>query len=106
VLIYIIFTGDLNIAASDVQVNSIIFMWNATNSSFCGGIVYYQVVLFSDGEIVNSTSTTELSIKFDNLMANTTYTVMVSSFNDAGENSPARMVATTNELSSGMQCLL
>ena len=64
--------------------------WDAVNSSYCGGVLYYIVMISSDvhsnimNDIVNVTDLSLLTATFSNLMDDTVYNVTVTPFNRAG----------------------
>ena len=67
---------------------NIFVTWDAATSRYCGGVLYYIVMISSDehsnimNDIVNVTS--PLTATFSNLRNNTTYDVTVTAYNRVG----------------------
>ena len=75
-------TFDCNTNAVEITVR-----WDAANSPYCGGVLYYTVMISSDehsnitNDIVNVTG---LNATFSNLRNNTNYNITVTAVNRAG----------------------
>ena len=67
--------------------DTITVTWDAANSSYCGGVLYYIVMISSDehfnimNDIVNVTDLSLLTASFSNLMNDTNYDVTVTAYN-------------------------
>ena len=75
-------TFDCNTNAVEITVR-----WDAANSPYCGGVLYYTVMISSDehsnitDDIVNVTG---LNATFSNLKSDTNYNITVTAVNRAG----------------------
>jgi len=76
--------GEFNVRVTEVEDNSITVKWNNATSEYCTGAVYYQVVLSAGGRVLQNKTTPHPSVIFNDLMMDTSYTVVVVPFNRAG----------------------
>jgi len=100
-------SGVTNLINTTFSLNLITVTWNLASSSYCGEVLYYQVVISSNEhcEIMNNTiRTTNLSATFSALRSNTTYTIAVSAVNRARLGS-SEMVNITTAMSTGYSVL-
>ena len=76
----------------------IIVTWDPASSSYCGEVLYYQVVISSDehvnilNDVVNVTC---LTATFLGLRSNTTYTITVAAVNQAGSGIMTQITVIT-----------
>ena len=76
--------GIFNSSTNEIN---IIVTWDAANSSYCGGVLYYIVMISSDehSNIMNDTvNVTDLTVTFYNLRNDTNYDVTVTAYNRVG----------------------
>ena len=100
-------SGVTNLINTTFSLNLITVTWNLASSSYCGEVLYYQVVISSNEhcEIMNNTiRATNLSATFSALRSNTTYTIAVSAVNRARLGS-SEMVNITTAMSTGYSVL-
>ena len=78
---------------------NIFVTWDAATSRYCGGVLYYIVMISSDehsnimNDIVNVTS--PLTATFSNLMNNINYDVTVTAYNRVGAGMTTTVHITT-----------
>ena len=67
--------------------DTITVTWDAANSPYCGGVLYYIVMISSDehcniiNDIVNVTDLSLLTATFSNVMNDTYYDITVTAYN-------------------------
>jgi len=77
-------SGMLNLRNTTFKVTSLTITWDPASSFYCGGLIYYQVVISYGGQLVSNITTTGLNATFNNLMGGTAYNVTVIATNRAG----------------------
>ena len=82
--------GIFNSGTNDIN---IIVTWDAANSPYCGGVLYYIVMISSDNIIIDTVNVTDLTVTFHNLRNDTNYDVTVTAYNRVG----TRMNTTVTE---------
>ncbi|XP_065915112.1 uncharacterized protein [Dysidea avara] len=98
-------SGVANLTNTTYTPNIINVTWDPASSPYCGEVLYYQVVISSDGHcnIVNDTiRAMNLSATFSNLKSNTTYIITVSAVNRATVGL-SEMINVATAISSGEQ---
>ena len=78
------FTDEPKIARITSCLNDVTVYWNSVNSSFCGGVLYYNVTLYSNFHPLKTYTTTELFYTFTGLQNGESYSVTVVSITRAG----------------------
>jgi len=77
-------SGILNLRNTTFKATSLTIAWDPARSFYCGGLIYYQVVISYGGQLGSNITTTGLNATFHNLMGGTTYNVTVIATNRAG----------------------
>ena len=103
VIAFYVCLGVANLTNTTYTPNIINVTWDPASSPYCGEVLYYQVVISSDGHcnIVNDTiRAMNLSATFSNLKSNTTYIITVSAVNRATVGL-SEMINVATAISSG-----
>jgi len=78
------FIGLLNPRITIFKTASLTVVWDPASSPYCGGVLYYQVVITDGEKPLIYVTTAELSVPFSDLMGNRAYNISVVAVNRAG----------------------
>ena len=78
------YTGVINLMNTTYSPDTIIVRWDAANSPYCGGVLYYIVMISSDGCSSTIDGIMGLTATFSNLRNDTNYNIRVTAVNTAG----------------------
>ena len=82
--IFFLFAGEPKITRITSCLNDVTVYWNSVNSLSCGGVLYYNVTLYSNFRHLKTYTTTELFYTFTGLQDGESYSVTVVSITRAG----------------------
>jgi len=70
--------------------------WDAANSSFCGDVLKYYIIISHDnGSLVDSGSTVQKNYAFNNLTSNVYYVIATLANNAAGNGTATAIIVKT-----------
>ena len=83
----------VNFTSTTNSEDTITVTWSAATSPYCGGILYYVVMISDENSNIMNDTVNALTATFSNLMNDTNYTVTVTAYNRvvAGMTTPVNI---------------
>jgi len=97
------FIGVANLRSTSKTTNTITVVWDPADSPYCGPVLYYNVTIVNSDDVSDTSiaETIKSTIKFSNLISDTTYNISMAAVNRAGTGPTSTISVITPVVDDG-----